>query len=104
MKNIEVIKEEIIASLKTIFDPELPVNIWDLGLIYGIDITSDYQATITMTLTSPHCPVAESLPITIKSKLEQIEELKSVNIKITFNPPWSMDKLSEEAKLELGFL
>jgi FeS assembly SUF system protein len=104
MKNIEVIKEEIIASLKTIFDPELPVNIWDLGLIYNIDITSDYQATITMTLTSPNCPVAESLPITIKSKLEQIEELKSVYIKITFNPPWSMDKLSEEAKLELGFL
>lgn len=104
MKSTEVIKEEIIASLKTIYDPELPVNIWDLGLIYNIDITSDYQVILTMTLTSPNCPVAESLPSTIKSKLEQTEELKSVDIKITFNPPWSMDKLSEEAKLELGFL
>lgn len=104
MKDIESIKYDIIEGLKTIYDPEIPVNIWDLGLIYQIDITPDYQANILMTLTSPNCPVAESLPASVKSMVEQIPELKKVNIQLTFSPPWSMDKLSEEAKLELGFL
>ena len=104
MKDIESIKYDIIEGLKTIYDPEIPVNIWDLGLIYQIDITPDYQANILMTLTSPNCPVAESFPASVKSMVEQIPELKKVNIQLTFSPPWSMDKLSEEAKLELGFL
>ena len=104
MKDKETIRQEIIQNLKTIFDPEIPVNVWDLGLIYKIDIREDMEVAITMTLTSPNCPVAESLPSEIKNRIEAIPEVKKVIVHITFNPPWSMKKLSDEAKLELDLL
>lgn len=104
MKSKDTLREEIIEELKKIYDPEIPVSIWDLGLIYDIDISTNNEATITMTLTSPNCPVAESMPSDVKQAIEKIPELKDVEIKITFSPPWDMSKLSEEAMLELGFL
>ncbi len=104
MKNTETLKNDIINILKQIYDPEIPVSIWDLGLIYNISFQNNKEVNITMTLTSPNCPEAESLPATIKQQVENIPEIEKVNLKITFSPPWSMDKLSDAAKLELGLL
>ncbi len=104
MKSKEALQEEIIKALKQVYDPEIPVNIWDLGLIYTIDFSDKNDVTITMTLTSPNCPVAESLPNEVKNAIEQIPEIRNVQVKITFYPPWDMDKLSDEAKLELDLL
>ncbi|NLJ83123.1 MAG: DUF59 domain-containing protein [Bacteroidales bacterium] len=104
MKSKDTLREEIIEELKKIYDPEIPVSIWDLGLIYDIDISEKYEVLITMTLTSPNCPVAESMPLDVKHAIEKIPELKEVKVKVTFSPPWDMSKLSEAAMLELGFL
>lgn len=98
------IEEEIVAVLKTIFDPEIPVNIYDLGLIYEIAVEDDFHVRVVMTLTSPNCPVAESMPEEVHDKVGQVEGVKSVDLNLTFDPPWSKDMLSEEALLELGFL
>jgi FeS assembly SUF system protein len=97
-------EEAVINTLKTIYDPEIPVNIFDLGLIYEIIISEHIDVKIIMTLTSPNCPVAESLPVEVKEKLEAIEGIKSAEVEIAFEPPWDKDMMSEEAKLELGFL
>lgn len=94
----------IIEALKSIYDPEIPVDIYELGLIYNIDISDDYKVKITMTLTTPNCPVAESLPVDIELKIGSLQEVKSVEINLTFEPPWHKDMMSEEAKFELGFL
>ena len=94
----------IIERIKTVFDPEIPVNIYELGLIYEIKIDDDLNANILMTLTSPNCPVADSLPQEVKESAELVTELKSVNIELTFDPPWDQEMLSEEAKLEMGLL
>ncbi|MDD3280839.1 MAG: iron-sulfur cluster assembly protein [Bacteroidales bacterium] len=104
MKSREILREKIIKALKQIYDPEIPVNIWDMGLVYDITFYGNNEVAIIMTLTSPNCPVAESLPLNVKNSLEQISELNKVTVKITFNPPWDMDKLSDEAKLDLGLL
>jgi len=98
------IENNIIEQLKNIFDPELPVNIYDLGLIYSINISEDLNVIITMTLTAPNCPVAESLPAEVREKTSLIEGVKDVKVEITFDPPWGRDMMSEEAQLELGFL
>ena len=90
--------------LKTIYDPEIPVDIYELGLIYDVFINEDYDAKILMTLTSPNCPVAESLPVEIEEKVKSLDELKDVEVEITFDPPWTQELMSEEAKLELGLL
>jgi FeS assembly SUF system protein len=95
---------EILKALKTIFDPEIPVNIYDLGLIYEIDVDDYDNVDIKMTLTAPNCPVADSLPIEVKEKVKEIEGVNQVNITLVFDPPWGIEMMSDEAKLELGFL
>ena len=96
--------EEIVKVLKTIFDPEIPVDIYELGLIYDIFVNEDNDVKVLMTLTTPNCPVAESLPLEVKNKIKDMDEVKSAEVEMTFDPPWSKDLISEEAKLELGFL
>ena len=98
------IESRIGEVLKTIFDPEIPVNIYDLGLIYEINVDNENIAHITMTLTSPNCPMAEDLIEEVKYKVAGTSGVKDCDLKLTFNPPWDKDMLSEEAKLELGFL
>jgi FeS assembly SUF system protein len=96
---------KVIDVLRQIYDPEIPVNIYDLGLIYKIDIADDLVAHIEMTLTAPNCPVAESLPEEVKDRVTaEVEEIKDTIVEITFEPPWSKDMISEEALLELGLL
>ena len=104
MSDVNKLKEEIIKVLKTCYDPEMPVDIYELGLIYDIKISQEKEVTIVMTLTSPACPVAEALPLEVEEKLEALPMVKDVKVDITFDPPWSIDKMSEVAKLELGFL
>ena len=96
--------DEIVKVLKSIFDPEIPVDIYELGLIYDVFINEDNDVKIVMTLTSPNCPVAESLPLEVKEKVSSINIVNEVEIEMTFEPPWSKDLMSEEAKLELGLL
>ena len=95
---------EIVAKLKTIYDPEIPVDIYELGLIYDVMVNTDYEVKILMTLTSTNCPVAESLPREVEEKVKSIPHVIDAEVEITFDPPWSKDLMSEEAKLELGML
>lgn len=97
-------EEEVLRMLKTVFDPEIPVNIYDLGLIYKIDITDDGTCNIDMTLTAPSCPAGDFLVEDIKQKVGSVEGIKQVNVNIVFEPEWSKDMMSEEAKLELGMM
>ncbi len=97
-------EEEVLRMLKTVFDPEIPVNIYDLGLIYKIDITDDGTCNIEMTLTAPSCPAGDFLVEDIKQKVGSVEGIKQVNVNIVFEPEWSKDMMSEEAKLELGMM
>ena len=96
------LKEKIISEIKKIYDPEIPVNIFELGLIYKIDVNEDRKVLIEMTLTSPNCPVAESLPNSVKENILKIDEVDSVDLKLVWKPPWTKDKMSEAAKLELN--
>ena len=98
------LENEIVQQLKTCFDPEIPVNIYELGLIYGINLSDDFIVTITMTLTAPNCPVAESLPLEVRDKVKQVYGVKDAVVNIVFDPPWSKDMMSETALMELGFL
>ena len=102
--NTQQLGEQIVKVLKGIFDPEIPVDIYELGLIYDVMVNEDYDVKILMTLTSPNCPVAESLPQEVEEKIRSIDEVKTAEVEITFDPPWTKDLMSEEAKLELGFL
>ncbi len=102
--NTQELGEQIVKVLKGIFDPEIPVDIYELGLIYDVMVNEDYDVKILMTLTSPNCPVAESLPLEVKEKVKSIDEIKDVEVEITFDPPWTQELMSEEAKLELGML
>ena len=102
--NPQDLGEKIVKELKSIFDPEIPVDIYELGLIYDVFVNEDYEVKILMTLTSPNCPVAESLPQEVEEKIRSIDEVKTAEVEITFDPPWTKDLMSEEAKLELGFL
>ncbi|RCT53539.1 DUF59 domain-containing protein [Winogradskyella sp. KYW1333] len=99
-----VLGEKIVRVLKTIYDPEIPVDIYELGLIYDVFVNEDYDVKILMTLTTPNCPVAETLPLEVEEKVKSINEVKDAVVEITFDPPWSQDLMSEEAKLELGML
>lgn len=96
--------EKIVKVLKTIFDPEIPVDIYELGLIYDVFVNEDYEVKILMTLTSPNCPVAESLPVEVEEKVKSLDMVKDAEVEITFDPPWTQELMSEEAKLELGML
>ncbi|WP_455221228.1 SUF system Fe-S cluster assembly protein [Kaarinaea lacus] len=95
------LEEKVITVLKTIYDPEIPVNIYDLGLIYDIDIYGHNDVTVTMTLTSPHCPVAESLPAQVECTIKAIEGISSVVVELVWDPPWDKNRMSEEAQLML---
>ena len=97
------LEQKVIDSLKTIFDPEIPVNIYDLGLIYEVSVSPFASAYVRMTLTSPNCPVAGSLPGDVKEKVKSVEGVKEVEVDLTFDPPWDQNMMTEEAKLELGF-
>lgn len=96
--------EKIVKVLKTIYDPEIPVDIYELGLIYDVFVNEDNDVKILMTLTSPNCPVAETLPVEVEEKVKSIDTLNDVEVEITFDPPWTQELMSEEAKLELGLL
>lgn len=98
------IEEKTVEMLKTVFDPEIPVNVYDLGLIYKIDVTDAYDINIDMTLTAPNCPAADFILEDIQQKLESIHGVKTVSVNLVFEPEWSKDMMSEEAKLDLGFM
>jgi FeS assembly SUF system protein len=103
-QQISVLRDHVVAKLKEVYDPEIPVDIYELGLIYNLEIRKNSSVFIQMTLTSPACPVAESLPGEVKSKVKQVEGIQSVNVELIWDPPWSQEKMSEAAKLELGFI
>lgn len=103
MKPYEL-EEIIVNQIKTIYDPEIPVDIYELGLIYEISVNEDYEVVVTMTLTTPNCPSAEEIPREVEEKVSLIEEVKKCDVVLTFDPPWDKDMMSEEAQLELGFL
>lgn len=102
--NTAELGEKIVRVLKTIYDPEIPVDIYELGLIYDVFVNEDYDVKILMTLTTPNCPVAETLPLEVEEKVKSLNDVKSAVVEITFDPPWNQDLMSEEAKLELGML
>lgn len=98
------IEKKVLDVLKSIFDPEIPVNIFDLGLIYEVNVAEDFKVEIVMTLTAPNCPVAESMPNEVHEKVKAIDGVKDAHVEMTFEPPWDKDMMSEEAQLDLGFL
>lgn len=102
--NILTLESEIVKVLKNTFDPEIPVNIYDLGLIYDIDIDNQQKAVITMTLTAPNCPVADQLLMEVRDKVRAIEGITDAEVNLVFDPPWDQSMMSEEALLELGML
>jgi FeS assembly SUF system protein len=102
MEEVKPLRERIVDVLKTCYDPEIPVDIYELGLIYEINIHEGNDVNIKMTLTSPACPVAETLPVEVEQKIKNIPDINTAKVEITFEPPWEKDMMSEEAKLELG--
>lgn len=102
--NTEELGEKIVKVLKTIYDPEIPVDIYELGLIYDVMVSTDQDVKILMTLTTPNCPVAETLPREVEEKVKSLDMVADCEVEITFDPPWSQDLMSEGAKLELGLL
>ncbi len=102
-KNTELM-QRVIDEIKTCYDPEIPVDIWELGLIYELDLNDENELKITMTLTSPNCPVAETLPAEVENKLKLVQGIKSATLTLTFEPTWTKDMMSEVAQLELGFM
>ena len=102
--NTQELGEKIVTVLKTIYDPEIPVDIYELGLIYDVFVNEDKDVKILMTLTSPNCPVAETLPVEVEERVKSLDLVKDAEVEITFDPPWTQDLMSEEAKLELGLL
>ena len=100
----DTLKEDVIAAIRECYDPEIPVNIYDLGLIYEVNVSASSKVELVMTLTSPHCPVAEILPAQVKSRVELVEGVDEVDLELTWDPPWTPEQMSEAAKLELGFM
>lgn len=96
--------EAVVAALRDIFDPEIPVNIYDLGLIYGVDVSDEASVTVTMTLTTPHCPVAESMPGEVELRVSSVPGVRDAEVNLVWDPPWDPAKMSDEARLELGML
>lgn len=101
---LEELGDKIVRVLKTIYDPEIPVDIYELGLIYDVFVSEENDAKILMTLTSPNCPVAETLPVEVEEKVKTLKEINDCEVEITFDPTWTQEMMSEEAKLELGLL
>ena len=104
MQGEEALKEKVIEKLQTIYDPEIPVNIYDLGLIYSIDILPINNVQITMTLTAPSCPAAQIIPVDVDQKVREVEGVNDVHVNVTWTPPWDKSMMSEVAALELGFM
>ena len=104
MRDILDIESDIVVELRTVFDPEVPVNVYDLGLIYDVDVQDDGKVDITMTLTAPNCPVADDVVQEVKTAVGSVEGVTGVEVKLVFDPPWDQSRMSEEAKLELGML
>jgi FeS assembly SUF system protein len=104
LAEVEALGERVIEQLRTVYDPEIPVNIHELGLIYRIDVEDDNTVRIEMTLTSPHCPVAETLPPEVERKVAQVEGVKACEVRIVWDPPWHPSMMTEEAQLELGLI
>lgn len=104
MMNEEVLREKVIEKLQEIYDPEIPVNIWELGLIYEVQVLPINNVQITMTLTAPSCPAAQSIPVEVDQKVREIEGVNDVHVSVTWTPPWDKSMMSEAAQLELGFL
>ena len=102
--DVNALGEKIVRVLKTIFDPEITVDIYELGLIYDVFVNEEYEVKVLMTLTTPNCPVAETLPLEVEEKVKSLDDVKDAEVEITFDPPWSQDLMSDEAKLELGML
>jgi len=102
--SLKVIEEKIIKALCAIYDPEIPVSIYELGLIYNIEISKTHDVVIDMTLTSPNCPVAETLPVEVEEKIQKVYGVNNVKVSIVFDPPWEKDMMSDEAKIELGMI
>ena len=102
--DILTVEEKIVKMLRTVYDPEIPVNVYDLGLIYSIEVDDEKNVHIEMTLTAPNCPAADFIVEDVRMKIESIDDVKSVDIQLVFEPEWDKDIMSEEAKLELGFL
>lgn len=98
------LQQAVVDALKEIYDPEIPVNIYDLGLIYGVDVDDESDATITMTLTTPHCPVAETMPGEVELRASSVPGIRDAEVNLVWDPPWSPEKMSDEARLELGML
>ena len=98
----DTIKNSVIEAIQTVYDPEIPINIWEVGLIYEVNVDDDGKAHVLMTLTSPNCPVAESLPGEVRQKVAEVDGVTSAEVEITWDPPWNEDMLSEAAQLELG--
>jgi FeS assembly SUF system protein len=98
------LREAIVGALKTVYDPEIPVNIYDLGLIYRLDISPDSEVALDMTLTAPGCPVAQTFPETVRQAVLSVDGVKDCRVELVWEPPWTMEKMSEEARLELGFM
>ena len=103
MNETSLLEERIVMALRTVYDPEIPVDIYELGLIYGVDITPEHDVTVRMTLTSPSCPAAEQIPPEVEQKVASVEGVKSAKAEIVWEPMWTKDMMSEVAKLQLGF-
>lgn len=103
-EELQALQDKIVVMLKTCYDPEIPVNIYDLGLIYDVDIDDENNVTIEMTFTSPACPAADFILMDVQMKVESVEEVNNVSLDLTFDPPWDQSMLSEEAMLELGMM
>lgn len=99
-----LLRDNVIAALRTIFDPEIPVNIYDLGLIYGLDIDAEGRVDVRMTLTAPACPVADTFPATVEARLYEVPGVSEVRVDLVWEPPWTMDRLNDAVRLELGLL
>jgi FeS assembly SUF system protein len=100
----ETLTDAVVAALRDIFDPEIPVNIYDLGLIYGVEVDDNRDATVTMTLTTPHCPVAESMPAEVELRVSSVPGIRDAEVVLVWDPPWGPHKMSDDARLELGML
>lgn len=101
---VEEVKEHVIVALKTVYDPEIPLNIYELGLIYNVDVDAEYNVKIDMTLTTPGCPVAETFPGTVETAVREGAAVNSVTVELVWEPPWTMERMSEAAKLQLNLL
>ena len=101
---VEALREDIVKALQSVYDPEIPVDIYELGLIYAIEVDEDGFVDVTMTLTSPACPVAGQMPLLVKAAVEQVSGVQAAEVELTWDPPWTQERMSERARLQLGFM